>query len=156
MSYTFSEALVELITALIGTLGFALIFRVKGKHLPVVAVGGMLTDLFYLLSMLAGAGMLLAAVLASLFMGLYSEVCARMLKAPVAVFLLPCAIPIVPGSYLYYTMFHLLAQDGEKFRLFLFGTLEIGVGIALGTSIATVCVGLSLYLRERLKKKKNP
>ncbi len=152
MTDPMAKALTELLTALVGTLGFALIFRVKYKHLPVAAVGGMLTYLVYLLSTLAGATLLPAAVLSSLFMGLFSEICARLLKAPVAVFLLPCAIPIVPGSHLYYSMVHLLSQNDLLFRTYLLGALEIGVGIALGTSISTVCVGLFFHLKGKIKQ----
>ena len=153
MTNQLTEIFVELVTALIGTLGFALIFRIRFKHLPVVAVGGMLTDLVYLSATLAGASLLLSAVLSALFMGLFSEIAARLLKAPVAVFLLPCAIPIVPGSYLYYSMFYLLTQNNLLFRSNLFGALEIGVGIALGTSISTVCVGLFFFFKAKAKNK---
>lgn len=152
MTAELTKALIELLTALLGTLGFALIFRVRYKYLPIAAVGGMLTDLVYLLATLAGASYLPAAVLAAIFMGLFSEICARTLKAPVAVFLLPCAIPIVPGSFLYYSMVNLLGQNEALFRYYMLGALEIGIGIALGTTISTVCVALFFYFKRKLHK----
>ena len=152
MTAELTKALIELLTALLGTLGFALIFRVRYKYLPIAAVGGMLTDLVYLLATLAGASYLPAAVLAAIFMGLFSEICARTLKAPVAVFLLPCAIPIVPGSFLYYSMVNLLGQTEALFRYYMLGALEIGIGIALGTTISTVCVALFFYFKRKLHK----
>ena len=45
MTAELTKAHIELLTALLGTLGFALIFRVRYKYLPIAAVGGMLTDL---------------------------------------------------------------------------------------------------------------
>ena len=152
MTAEFAKTLTELLTALLGTLGFALIFRVRYKYLPIAAVGGMLTDLVYLLATLAGASYLPAAVLAAIFMGLFSEICARTLKAPVAVFLLPCAIPIVPGSFLYYSMVNLLGQNEALFRHYMLGALEIGIGIALGTTISAVCVALFFYCKRKLRK----
>jgi len=152
MTAELTKALIELLTALLGTLGFALIFRIRYKYLPIAAVGGMLTDLVYLLATLAGASFLPAAVLAAIFMGLFSEICARTLKAPVAVFLLPCAIPIVPGSFLYYSMVNLLGQNETLFRYYMLGALEIGIGIALGTTISTVCVALFFYFKRKLHK----
>ncbi len=150
MTAPMTKVLIELFTALLGTLGFAILFRVKYKHLPVAAVGGMLTYLVYVLATLAGATLLPAAVLSSLFMGFFSEISARILKAPVAVFLLPCAIPIVPGSYLYYSMVHLLSQNDALFSMYLLGALEICIGIALGTSISTIFVALFLHVKKRL------
>ncbi len=143
----------EFLTAFLGTLGFALVFRVHYKHLPVAAVGGMLTYLIYKLAVIGGASLLAAAVFSAFFMGLFSEICARILRAPMAVFLLPCAIPIVPGSYLYYTMENLITQNFADFRFYLMNTLEVAIGIAVGTSAATIGVSLFFYCKNKCRKK---
>lgn len=143
----------EFITAFVGTFAFALVFRIRYKHLLVVAVGGTLTYLVYKLAILAALPVLASAFLSALFMGLFSEISARSLRAPVAVFLLPCAIPIVPGSSLYYTMESLLTHNTEDLRFHLSTTAEVAIGIAVGTSVAAICVSIFFYIREKTLSK---
>lgn len=153
------ERTLELISAFVGTIGFALIFRISLKKLAIVGIGGAFTYIFYELIIFASPeNHLLAAFIASLFMALFSEICARALHAPAVVFIFPCAIPIVPGSALYYSMYHLLKDNNELFLQHLTVTGQVILGLALGLSVATLVWGtVSCILRflenRRLKKK---
>ena len=142
----------RLITALTGTLGFALVFRVGRRNLPWAAFGGLLTYIVYEFTILFGGNELVAAFAASLFMSLYSEAMARILHAPTVIFLFPCAIPIVPGGALYYTMYNLLFYNEEKFFTNAESTLTVALGIAVGMSVASIVVGSLLEIRKRIPK----
>lgn len=144
-----------LLSAIIGTIGFALIFKISLKKLPIVGIGGAFTYIFYEIIIIASPGNeLLATFVASVFMALFSEICARAFKAPTVVFLFPCAIPIVPGGALYYTFYHLLKNNNDLFISHITTTGQVILGIALGLSVATVLWGtLSLIIQFIAKRK---
>ena len=143
-----------LISSLAGTVGFALIFKLAPSRLWVAGLGGVLTFIVYEVSVQLGANILLASFIAALFMALFSEASARLFRAPTVLFLFPCAIPIVPGSALYYSMFHLLSSDFEASLNSLKVTGQTVLGIALGLSLSTIVVGFILQASIALKKRK--
>lgn len=149
--------LFESVSAIIGTLGFSMIFKISLKKLPIAALGGLLTYIFYAFTIyLIPGNELFANFIASLFMALFSEICARALHAPAVIFLFPCAIPIVPGSALYRSMYGLLTGDIDAFIKNISITGQIILGIALGLSVATVIWGvISLIIHKVTIKKAN-
>ena len=145
-----------LLSAIIGTVGFALIFKISLKKLPIVGIGGAFTYIFYELVILASPeNHLLAAFVSSLFMAIFSEICARAFRAPTVVFLFPCAIPIVPGSALYYSMYHLLNGNSATSLTYLSTTGQVILGIALGLSVATMLWGTVNYIIKQISKRKH-
>ena len=102
------------VAALLGTLGFALLFDVKRRHLPVISLLGVLTYAVWEISLYVEFSNFLAAFLAAAFVTLCAEVCARLFRAPTVVFLLTAPVVIVPGSSLYYTMNALIMQKPEQ------------------------------------------
>lgn len=150
--------LVQLITSAIGSVGFAMIYRVAGKYLPLAALGGTLTFAVYYTVEFFGLGVFAAAMLSSAFSALFSEIFAKIKRAPVSIFLLPCSIPIVPGSGLYYTIANFIAKDSAAAWHYLSLTLGIGLGIACGIVVVPVlwhlCFGAIAYLGKRKKQGK--
>ena len=143
---------IRLVTALIGTVGFAMIFRVGRRHMVWAALGGLLTYAVYELVTQLGGEALIAAFLSSLFMTLYSEALARILRAPAITFLFPCAIPIVPGSSLYYTVYNLLFYDLNKLLHYGKNTLSIALGMAVGMGVASIIVGVALQAAKAIRR----
>ncbi len=145
--------LVMTITSALATLGFAILLRLNYNRIPWATLGGVLTCLCYEVTIIFGGGMLLAAFISSLFMALFSEFSARFFRAPAFVFLLPCAIPIVPGSYLYYSFYYLFTGNQALAMEKIKGTAQIGLGIAIGLSFSSILVGMFLqFLKNRQKK----
>ena len=118
-------AVVQIITAAIGTLGFSIYFRVSEKNLFASTLGGIL---------------FLSNFIAALFVYLYSEFFARRLKAPANIFLIPGIIPLLPGNALYYMMSGLVQGDGAMFAQYGKNTAIITVGIAAGIAVGAVCM----------------
>lgn len=143
-----------LISSLAGTIGFALIFKLAPSRLWVAGLGGLLTYIVYEIAAQLGATVLLASFIAALFMALFSETSARLFRAPTVLFLFPCAIPIVPGSALYYSMFHLLSTNFESCIESLKITGQTVLGIALGLSVSTIVIGFLLQASPAIRKKK--
>lgn len=138
---------VELVTALFGTLGFAVLYRVHAKHLVYAGACGVLAwGLYYTVSFFGGS-LFLAAFVSTAAAAMLAECCARWRRAPAPVFLVPGTIPIVPGGDLYYTMRYLLLGDFDAFANYLMRALLVGIGI--GGGIVAVSVAVSLLPRKK-------
>lgn len=143
------------ISSLVGTIGFALIFKISLKRLPIVAIGGLFTYGFYEFTYFFTENCLFATFIASVFMAIFSEISARIFRAPAVVFLFPCAIPIVPGGALYYSMYHLLKNNPVDFINNITTTGQVILGIALGLSVASVIWGIVSFITHKVTVKKS-
>ena len=83
------EAVIQIICAGLGTLGFALFFQVRRQHLITASLGGALSWLCYLAVREICASVFLSSLVASAVICLWSEAMARIRKAPANVFLIP-------------------------------------------------------------------
>ncbi|MEF9894404.1 MAG: threonine/serine exporter family protein, partial [Clostridia bacterium] len=72
--------LIGLVMAALGSLGFAMLFNVRGKKLAISALGGLLSWGAYLLAYAYLAHMALCYALAAMLAGLFSLVMARVLR----------------------------------------------------------------------------
>ena len=146
----------EAVSSIIGTIGFALIFKISLRKLPLAAFGGLFTYIVYAATIyLVPGNELFANFMASLFMAFFAESCARILHAPAVVFLFPSAIPIVPGGALYRSMYGLLTGDTASFIKNISITGQVILGIALGLSVATVIWGVISLITHKMKIKKS-
>ncbi len=148
------DAVIMLITSAIATLGFSILFYVHPRRLVVATLGGVLTCGVYLLVGYFVEGELLPNFLAALFGAAYSEVCARITRVPVPVYMIPCVIPLVPGSGLYATMFALVSGSYREAASAGLTTLQIALGIAGGIIAASV-IGLFIRPPRHRKAREN-
>jgi len=139
-----------LIAALLGTLGFALVFKMKGKYLFFVSASGFCTYSIYLTVTFLGRSEFIAALVTSMFVALLSEILARCLKAPTVIFLTTISISIVPGSDLYYSMRYLLLQDLASFAEAFKSTCSIAAGIVCGIIIISVAMKIFMTIKHRI------
>ncbi len=145
--------IIRLITSITGTIGFSLIFNISRNRLFWAALGGLLTSAVYELTAVLDGDPMISAFTSALFMALYSESFARILRTSAVIFLFPCAIPIVPGRGLYYTMYYILFYDREKLIEYAKPTLSIALGIAVGVSFASIIVSVLMHISKRVKEK---
>ena len=146
------DIVVSLITAALGTVGFSILFFVHPRRLLLATVGGVFTTAIYLLVGHFIGGELMATLLGSLAGAGFSEVCARLTKVPVPVYMVPCVIPLVPGSALYATMFNFVAGNYDAAAKAAMTTLQASLGISIGIVVASV-LGMFLFPRKRARKK---
>lgn len=130
------------IYAFMATLGFGIVFNLKGKHLIFAALGGSLTWFFYIMCTDLSFSIIASLFAASIFGGIYSEVLARILKTPVTVFVICAIIPLVPGSGMYYTMLESIRGNVYGSLSSFLNTLSsagaIAIGILLVSSIMKI------------------
>ncbi|MBQ8003401.1 MAG: threonine/serine exporter family protein, partial [Clostridia bacterium] len=98
------ENIILVLAAAIGTVGFALMLRLRLNRLPIIAVSTALCYSLYLLVFHFSVNDFFANFTAAVFAAAVSEFLARYIKAPVTVFLIPTILPLVPGANLYYTI----------------------------------------------------
>lgn len=127
-----------LLTGTAGTAGFALLFCLHGRQLPVTALGGALTCLVWILCLKNGMQSFFALLLASALSSGYSAVASRLLKTPKTVFLLAVIISLVPGRGLYQTMRFAVDSDWENCFATGIGMLSDMLGIATGMVIVLI------------------
>ena len=147
-----TEIAVRLLTATLGTLGFALMFRVSAKRLPFAVLGGFITWLVYEAVAIFTPRIVAASFISALVMALYSETMARIFGAPTILFLLTGAVPIVPGNGLYQSIRSLMLGDMANFAVTARATLETLIGITVGLGVASILVGIVLQLIKHSKK----
>lgn len=139
--------ILKIIFCVIGSLAFAVTMKVPKKSILFVAVGAfisaavenLLTD-FY--------GNFVACLAAMVCLSFYCELTARILKQPTTVILMPSAIPLLPGSAIYYAMFYAIQSNTGLFTHYAKITLFTGLGIALGAIISSTLVKVINYYRE--------
>lgn len=126
----------QLLSAALGSVGFGLIFNLNRRYLPAAGVGGLLAWLAYLLAANTLHSVFLANLLAGFCTALYAEILARYCNAPSTPFFITAAIPLIPGSTLYYCMSSIV--EGNTIQALEYGrdTFLFAFGIAAGMSIA--------------------
>lgn len=127
--------IIQLITSFLGSLGFAIIFNLKNKHLIVAAIGGLVCWASYLLTGAFASGVFIPSLVASAVAAFYAEVFARIVKAPATVIFVSVIIPLIPGSSLFYTMSNIVSGEIELFKKYGIETILFVLGITSGISI---------------------
>ena len=95
------NVLLKLLMSALCAAGFAILFYFKPKRLPWAALNGVITCGIYLTVQHLLGGEFIPNLAAAFVGAIYSEIVARVTKAPVSVYLIPCMIILVPGSLLY-------------------------------------------------------
>ena len=135
--------LVQTSMGIIGSLGFALLFGIRGtKPLGCITLGSGIGWIVYLVSVAGGHGKAFGMLASSLVIAACSEILARVIKTPVILLLVPMLIPEIPGCDLYYTMYSLVEGDTDKFASLLQLVLPDAGAIALGIILASYAAGL--------------
>lgn len=128
------EIVYQLLSAFVGSMGFALVFGMRRRYLFAASLGALLGWGVYLLTERFLSNSFLPPLLAAAFALSYSEIMAKALKTPATLFVVPAIIPLVPGGSLYYTMSYAVHRDMANARIYGTRTLESALAIAAGIS----------------------
>ena len=140
--------MIQIAVAFIGSLGFAVFLKMKGKQALMSGVGGGLTWALFLALQNYMGGLFLPNLLASVFVGIYAEIMARVNRAPAPIFLTTGAVPLIPGGSLYYTMLGLVSNDELMFAENGSKAAIIALAIALGFVIVAIANNLHLRIQK--------
>lgn len=140
--------IIQILSGILGSIGFALIFNLKKDKIPYIIVGAGMGWAIYLLCYHYTQNLFLSNVAASVFCTGSAEFLARWRKAPATLFLLIHIIPLVPGGSLYRTMRSFVIKDQQAFTQNGMNTLYVSAGIAVGILIVTSII----YILNSFKK----
>lgn len=128
----------------LGTLGFSLLFHVKGWKLLAIALGGAASTAIYLWVLALSDEKAMALLVSTTAIGILAEVFARCFKSPVISFLVPMLVPLIPGSDLYYATSFLIRGQSADFaarsELLLWQAGAIAFGIILAACVTHIPV----------------
>ena len=129
--------IIQIITAAPASVAFSLLFNIRGKRkLTAIAIGGCLAWLLHILLVISGLDEAMSYFIVSTLVSLFAEAMARILKAPTTLFIAPCAVPLIPGASLYYTMAYAFSGNHELFAKQAISTLRLAAAIAVGIVVA--------------------
>ena len=136
------NAIIQITTGLLGTLGVNILFNIRGKKLIFASLGGLISWSVFLGLQPLFAGEAIRYLLSAAVVTIYGEVLARLEKTPTTTFLVPSVIPLIPGGALYYTMNYALNKQWSQFAQQAFYTLQLALCLAVGIIAVTTTVRL--------------
>ena len=140
---------VQIIAALVGSVGFAIFFKMKGRQIALAGIGGAVTWMVYLFVQSFVTGYFVPYFAAAVFVAVYAEIMARINRAPATIFLTAAAVPLIPGGSLYYTMAGLVNRDEVLFTQSGEAAIVIALAIAMGFVVVAV---ITRYIRAFLNR----
>lgn len=134
---SFIDAIIQIAAAGLGTLGFGVLFNLRGKRLWWTSLGGLLGWALFLALGLLVEGEPIRYLMVSIFTTVYSEIMARKLKTPVTTACIIALVPLVPGGALYNATTAALSGNVDLFVPRLVHTAELAVAMSLGIVMVT-------------------
>jgi len=126
----------QLAAGIVGSLGFSLLFNVRGgKRLFWCAAGGGVAWGVVLLVQFAGGTEMMGYLAGSLILTVYAEVMARIHFCPSTVYIAAATIPLIPGGSLYNTMRFAMDENWNSFAVQGLRTLGYAILISAGILI---------------------
>lgn len=145
------EVLMELLGAYICCTGFAVIFRTKKKRLFLSGISAVVGWAVCCMVEVHTDSIFTIYFMGAATVTLFSEIMARVTKAPATVYLIPGLLPLVPGGSLYYTTHALVMGDEAGAALHGNNTALAALGIAFGLVVVSVII--HYYNEFKLRKK---
>lgn len=149
------EEVMQTLMGMIGTIGFSVIFNVRGRKMVVTTVGAALSWAAYSAAFAVSQDRIIGFFFATLTVGTLAEVLARIIKTPVIVLLVPMLIPLFPGSDLFYTTRYLVQGDVDMFGFYLNLVIREAGAMAFGIILVTSIVQVIMKIYNHVMKIKN-
>ena len=143
--------LIQIFTGFLGSLGFSILFHIRGKKLLMASLGGLMSWTVFLLLAPLLPSEATRYFFASAAVTIYAEVFARVMKTPTTTFLVPSLIPLIPGGSLYYTMNYALNEQWTAFAGKAIYTLELALALALGIIAVTTLNRMVIVISKKLR-----
>lgn len=142
------QDIITVLAAGLGTVGFALFYNLRKKLFLCIFPGSVLMAVIYIVLQRATIDLLVTNIVCAAIATAISEIMARVIKVPATVLLIPMILPLVPGGYLYYTMYGVVTKNPMMIRENAAATIQIALGIAIGIVIISI---LFAFGRRKLR-----
>ena len=149
------QMIIQVLMAMIGVIGFSIMFNIHGYKVFIIAACGTVCWIVYIVLFRVSNDKVISYFFTTIIMAALSEVLARIIKTPVILLFVPIIVPLIPGSDLYYMMFHFIlgdAADGRAFGYLLAKEAgAIGFGIIIVTTVTQTLFVIFKNLEVRFK-----
>ncbi|WP_018665304.1 threonine/serine exporter family protein [Heyndrickxia acidiproducens] len=122
----------QLLTSFIASAGFGIIFNAPRRTLIQCGVVGMIGWGIYYLFYMYQLNVVYGTFIAAFFVGIISQIFARLYKTPILNFTVGGIIPLVPGGLAYDAMRHFVQYDYNGAVSLASRVLLLSVAIAIG------------------------
>jgi uncharacterized membrane protein YjjB (DUF3815 family) len=133
--------ILAIISAAIGSIGFALTMKVRPKQIFYSGLGAAICWTAYLFFKDISGSVFVATLLAALVVAAFAEISAKINRAPTTIFLIGSGLPLIPGRNLYNMMYGIVSDDFSKVYSNMFAVASIALAIAIGYLIVTLATG---------------
>jgi len=138
------QLLQDALWSAVAALGFAILFNTPKRALWVCALAAAVGHALRTYLVSQASSLELATLISAVTIGVVGDVAARRLKMPQAVFTIPAAIPLVPGSFAFRTMISVLQLTNQS----LFAndpilTEAVTNGVKTGLILGAIAVGIA-------------
>ena len=141
---------IQCLAAIVGCIGFAILFNVHGKGTILCILGGGLAWAAYGITVNLSGSDILGYFCAALFAAAYSEIMARIRKCPATAYLVIAIFPLIPGANIYYTANYIATGNTTAFADQGTHTIAIAGAIAVGILVvSTLFRLLTVYQHKR-------
>ena len=141
---------VQIVTAVLCGVGLSIYFHIHRKKIWTAALGGGISWVIYLIIFAATQNDFFSNAVAAFAICLYSEIMARLIKAPANIFLIPAVVPLLPGNYFYHAVAGLINGDMTMFVSYGESTLAVVFGLEIGLMIAFILYTKLLKMKIHL------
>lgn len=148
------QDIIQILTGYLGSLGFAVLFNIRGRKLLIASIGGLISWSVFLLLESCFPSESLRYFFSAAAITVYAEVFARIEKTPTTTFLVPAVIPLVPGGSLYYTMNYALKKQWALFAHKATYTVQLALSLAVGIIAVTTLIRMVMVLVRQMQKQK--
>lgn len=128
-------SVIQGIAAFFAIIGFSFILEVPKRFLIYTGAAGGICWFIYFTVSQAGYSQIASAFLCSGAVALLSHGFARILKAPVTVFLVAGILPTVPGASIYRCVYYMIKGQSDLSNFYLVQTIQIAGAMALAIFI---------------------
>ncbi len=146
--------LINSIAMFVASIAFSIVCRIDKRHLIHAGYLAMITYFVYYTTLFFDADLFTAAFISTSAAAFFSEILARIRRAPVLVFSLAAVIPTVPGGNLYYAMRDLISSNTAGALKNFVITLKTGLGIAGGIVSVSIIFAIFFDTVNKIKNRK--
>lgn len=127
--------LIKTYAAFSSIIAFSIIFGMPKNLLKYATIVGVVSWVIYSYLLYIEVDIVLQAFITGLIVAGMSHIFARVLKAPVTIFLVPGILPLVPGGPIYRSVYYFINDNSGLGNMYFTQTLQIAGAIAMSIFI---------------------
>ena len=127
--------IVQIFAGFVGSIGYGVLFNLRGKRLVWGAIGGLLSWSIFVLLSLFISNEIINYFFVSVLISIYAEIFARILRTPTTPLIITSLMPLIPGGSHYYTIAAVFNESLDVFFEKAFYTLKLAAALALGVIV---------------------